>query len=300
VVENVGNLTAESTQVELSIQGNPATVALGSSILQMGTVAAGTQATAPFTFLIDMAFATCGDPIVFDVDSLSWSGGANPGVPGVYTARTGGVVDDVFDDFEDPSTWSGIGDPTTTTDTWVVTTGPGPHSGGEWIRAAGGSQGQPSGSTGFFAVSDSDEPGSGSTTSSILWSPVIDMSAVDTGTVSLEFDAYFNSIQDDEYADVDVYDGSNWQNLIHWTDTDVNGHQVLDVTAYALGNPDFRVRFSYQDATWDWWFAIDNYLIDIEGYVGECDNTVNCGSVGLIFANGFESGTVGAWTRAVP
>jgi hypothetical protein len=300
VVENVGSLDAQSTQVALSIQGDPQTVELGEDVLDLGVVASGAQKTASFSFLIDQAFAPCGAAILFDIDALLWTGGANPGVPQIYTAHTGGIVEDVVDDFEDAATWAGLGDPDVTTDQWVVTTGPGAHTGGEWTRAASGSQGQPAGSTGFFAVADSDEPGSGSTTSTVLWSPVINMVTVDTGTVTLEFDAYYNSIQDDEYADVDVFDGSTWQNVIHWTDTDIDAHQSIDVTSLALGNPDFRVRFSYQDATWDWWFAIDNVVIDVEGYIGECDNTVVCGAVGLIFADGFESGSTSLWSTTVP
>jgi len=300
VVENVGSLDAQATQVALSIQGNPPTVTLGEAVLDVGVVALGAQATASFSFLIDQAFAPCGAAILFDIDALIWTGGANPGVAQVYSTNTGGVVDDVVEDFEDPATWAGLGDPNTTTDQWVVTTGPGAHTGGEWTRAASGAQGQPSGSTGFFAVADSDEAGISSTTSTMLWSPVINMAAVDTLTVTLGFDAYFNSIGDDEFADVDVFDGSTWHNLIHWTDTDVDAHQSIDVTSYALGNGDFRVRFSYQDATWDWWFAIDNYVIDVEGYIGECDNTVVCGAVGLIFADGFESGSTSLWSTTVP
>jgi PKD domain len=300
VIENVGNLDAQATQVALSVQGDPATVELGDDVLDVGVVTPGAQAAVSFSFLVDATFEPCGTAILFDMDSLSWNGGANPGELSVFTANTGGVVDDLVEDFEDPATWAGLGDPTSITDQWVVTTGPGAHSGGEWTRAASGSQGQPASSTGFFAVADSDEPGSGSTTSTILWSPVMDMAAVDTGTVTLEFDAYFRSIQDNEFADVDVFDGSTWQNLIHWTDTDVDAPQSIDVTAHALGNPDFRVRFSYQDATWDWWFAIDNLVVNVEGYIGECDNTVICGATGGIFADGFEGGNTGMWSNTSP
>ena len=300
LVENIGDLASQMTQVALSVQGSPPTVTLVNDVVDLGVVDSGAQAFASFSFVVESAFAPCGAAIHFDIDALSWTGGTNPGVSDVFTTNTGGVIDDVVEDFEDSATWAGLGDPATITDQWVVTTGPGAHTAGEWTRAADGAQGQPTGSTGFFAVADSDEAGYGSTTSTILYSPVVNMAPVDTGTVTVEFDAYFNSYQDAEFADVDVFDGSTWQNLIHWTDTDVDAHQSIDVTAHALGNPDFRVRFSYQNATWDWWFAIDNFVIDVEGYVGECDNTVICSAAGLIFADGFEGSDTGMWSFTTP
>ena len=44
-------------------------------------------------------------------------------------------------------------------------------------------------------------------------------------------------------------------------DKDVNERKVFDVTAYAAGNGAFRVRFNYQNAAWDWWFAVDNVKV---------------------------------------
>lgn len=298
LVENIGDLASQMTQVALSVQGSPPTVTLVDDVIDLGVVASGAQAFASFSFVVESAFAPCGAAIHFDIDALSWTGGANPGVSDVFTTNTGGVIDDVVEDFEDSATWAGLGDPATITDQWVVTTGPGAHTAGEWIRAADGAQGQPTGSTGSFAVADSDEAGSGSTTSTILYSPVVNMAPVDSGTVTLEFDAFFESIEDDEFAEVDVYDGATWQNLIHWTDTDVDARQSIDVTSHALGNSDFRVRFSYQEATWDWWFAIDNVVIVVDGYIGECDNTLACG--GVIFADAFESSDVSAWSSSTP
>lgn len=110
-----------------------------------------------------------------------------------------------------------------------------------------------------YMLVDSDEAGSGSTMNEYLTSPVIDAGSV-TGLLILEFDQYLNHL-DVEIADVDVYDGTQWVNILRQT-TDVGSfanpdHQYIDVTAYA--NANFQVRFHYYDATFDWYWAVDNF-----------------------------------------
>ena len=46
----------------------------------------------------------------------------------------------------------------------------------------------------------------------------------------------------------------------------VQAHHSWDVTAYA--NQYFTVRFSYQNAAWDWWFAVDNVAVTASGAGG--------------------------------
>ena len=86
-------------------------------------------------------------------------------------------------------------------------------------------------------------------------------------SVTLEYDAWFNH-DGNESASVEVYDGSSWVVLWQDSDIDVNGHQSFDVTAHAAGNANFQVRFDYQNATQDKWFAVDNVrvvaLIDVQ------------------------------------
>jgi hypothetical protein len=301
-VTNVGNMAGTNVMATVSVFGAPSEVVMTADMLDFGAVAAGADATADFSFGIDPAFSPCGATIQFDLSTVTWTGGSNPGIDDVFTAATGGgtgtqVV--MGDDFENAGTWYGLGDPAVVMDQWVVTTGPGPHTGGEWVRAAGGSQGQPGGSTGYFAVADSDGAGSGSTTSTILYSPVVDLSGVLSGTTTIDFDAFYNSIGDSESADVDVWDGGAWQNVVHWTGTDVDAHQSIDVSAHALANPEFRVRFSYQNATWDWWFAIDNFEV-IVPVNPVCDNTEICDFGSGLFADGFESGDTSLWSVTNP
>jgi hypothetical protein len=300
-VNNVGNAAATAANASVSVVGSPSTVQLTQPLVSWGAVAAGGQATASFAFYVDPAFTPCGATVTFDLGTISWTGGSGPGRSGVYVAATGGGSGTqvaLLDDFENAATWGGLGntDPTK----WMVSTGPGPHTAGEWQRTNQSPDGQlPPGGSGYFALSDSDAAGSGSTTSTILTSPVVSLAAILSGTVTLEFDPYYRyyTYGGTETADVDVYDGSTWQNAAHWTTSDVNTHQSLDVSSWAHGNAAFRVRFSYQNASYDWWFAVDNVRVSVP-VTPVCDNAVECG--GLIFRNGFETGTTSAWSSVMP
>jgi hypothetical protein len=166
---------------------------------------------------------------------------AKPNGPG------GGLQTLLTEDFEDDLAWA----------LWTVSTGPGPHGCGEWARADTASQ-RPDGSSGLYALTDSDACGSGSQTSTILDSPPVAADLEGLQQLTLEYDVFYNHYNGDD-ATVEVWDGAAWQ--VIWADQDVdeNAHHVWDVTAYA--NPAFRVRFNYQNASYDWWFAVDNVVI---------------------------------------
>jgi hypothetical protein len=154
---------------------------------------------------------------------------------------------------------------------WTVTTGPGPHDCGEWAAATSSSQ-LPDGGSGTYALADSDACGSGSTTSTALDSPVIDVAFPGVQSVTLDYDVYYNHYNGDD-ATVEAWDGSEWQVVWADSDVDVNGHQSIDVTPYAAGNADFRVRFNYQNASYDYWFAVDN--VEVTAFVSTtCETAV--------------------------
>ena len=140
---------------------------------------------------------------------------------------------------------------------WDVTTGPGPHSCGDWALSTSSSQRPPS-STGNYALADSDACGGGSTTSTALMSP--EMNAAGASELTLEFDLYYRYYNGDD-ASVEVWDGFQW--VAVWSDSNqtVEGRQTVDVTAWA--NEYFTVRFNYQNAAWDWWFAVDNVKVTL-------------------------------------
>lgn len=164
----------------------------------------------------------------------------------VSTSVSGGSQTLMDDDFSSGAAWS-------------VSTGPGPHTCGEWALSTSSNQ-RPPNSVGNYALTDSDACGSGSQTSTILTSDV--MNAAGFTSLTLEFDMYYRYYNGDDTT-VQVFDGSSWVTV--WADSNANdsSHKTIDVSAYA--NADFQVRFSYQNAAWDWWFAVDNVQVYGEG-----------------------------------
>ncbi len=112
-------------------------------------------------------------------------------------------------------------------------------------------------------------------------SPVIDLS--NYTNVHINFYRWLN-VEENSYdhAYIDVYDGSNWQNV--WangsstiTDNSWTNYDI-DVSAYADGNPNFRVRFCLGATDGSWQFSgwnLDVFQVtgDLAGY-----NTITAGS----------------------
>jgi hypothetical protein len=143
--------------------------------------------------------------------------------------------------------------------TWTVTTGPGVHTCGEWARSeVPGSR--PAGGSGGYALADNECNYILGRTSTTMTSPSVNVVLSNLVDVRLEYDLYYNK-DGDESATVEVYDGSSWQVVWQSGGGDVNARQSIDVTAWAAGNPDFRVRFDYQNAIQDKWMAVDNVQV---------------------------------------
>ena len=105
-----------------------------------------------------------------------------------------------------------------TTDTWVQA-GPG-----------GGTTGGDLDGTGLVIV-DSDDAGSGNTLDETLSSPYIDASNF-TGTLYLEFDHFFRSLNTNDSGWVEVWDSTQWVN-VYSTGTTIGAfnnpdHQQID------------------------------------------------------------------------
>jgi len=182
----------------------------------------------------------------------------------------GGGVQPVFDeDFEDPGALAA----------WTVTTGPGPHNCGEWAVGSSSTK-RPSGGSGSYAIADNECGMLLNRTSTTLTSPPIDVNLTNLFGVTLEYDIYFNydSGNGNEYAAVEVWDGAQWVVLWSSGTSDLNGHQVFDVTSYAAGNPTFQVRFDYQHATQDRWMSLDNVQV-ITDRIETCETTTGPSAV---------------------
>ncbi len=137
------------------------------------------------------------------------------------------------------------------------------------------------GGTGPFAIVDSDYAGYVEVDTSLI-SPSVDMSG--EATVTLSFDQDFNYWGGGkaEIADVDVsINGGPWQNVLRQT-SEVRGpnHQVIDISTYAAGQPDVRVRFHFYNAEFEWWWQVDN--VDIAPF--KCDPIAGGVMAGFVHA----------------
>ena len=149
-------------------------------------------------------------------------------------------------------------DGATTPSGWTITDGLG--NGQVWEFSDKGARGNLTGGDGKFAVIDSDEYGAGNRQDSSLVSPVVDLSGVTAPKVSFKQD--FNSLGTNK-ADVDVSidGGATWTNVLRQT-ASVRGPRVTEVPLpTAAGQSQVKVRFHYYDASYAWWWEVDNVLI---------------------------------------
>lgn len=150
---------------------------------------------------------------------------------------------------------------------WTITDGG--TSADTWFETSGGYSGSYLDDT-EFAFVDSDAAGSGVDLDEILESPAVNTTGY--SNYYLEFDHYFNSYLGDETAEVEIFDGADWQTVATFSDSDAGAwgtpdHQIIDITAYS--NANLKVRFHYT-ANYDYYWAIDNVKISGNS-VASCD-----------------------------
>lgn len=137
---------------------------------------------------------------------------------------------------------------------------------------------------GNFLVSDSDFGGAttpnpiGTGMSHDVWTPTFDCSnssqVVLHASVLAQLNDNGNAVFD---IDVTLDDGANWQTVfrrvaptrttIEPVATIENADSIfqwleVDLSPYAAGEANVRVRFRHFEPNWDWWIAIDDVLID--------------------------------------
>ena len=140
---------------------------------------------------------------------------------------------------------------------WTDTISPASRTCGLWTDSTSATS-RPAGSSGSYAVSDGTPCGNPNA-STTFESPSIDLSLTGILSVTLEFDLYYKYLNGGDTATVQVWDGTTWQTIWADSNADVNTHLLFDVTAWANGNPDFRIRFDYQII--DQWLAVDNVVV---------------------------------------
>ncbi len=146
-------------------------------------------------------------------------------------------------------------------DGWTITDGGSTSDTWELASASGGLDGSQ------YIIVDSDAAGNNSTMDEELYSTVFDGTSV-TG-LTLDFDQYINIYAANgdfnETFDIDIWNGSSWQNIFSWAEADGDigtfgapDHQTIDISAHAA--TDNQLRFTYV-AEWDYWWALDNIVV---------------------------------------
>ncbi len=110
-----------------------------------------------------------------------------------------------------------------------------------------------------FAMVDSHSAGNVDVDTYLI-SPDITVNASPGDPVYLSFYQYFKVASGNEIGDVDVWDGTQWVNVLRQQGVDAGGwgntgYIVIDVTPYA--NSHFKFRFHYYNANDDWFWAVD-------------------------------------------
>jgi subtilisin family serine protease/N-acetylneuraminic acid mutarotase len=129
-----------------------------------------------------------------------------------------------------------------------------------WKFTDDGNRGNLTGGTGGFAMIDSDDYGSGNTQNTSLVSPVVDLTAVTAPVIRFNQDFRFLGTNK---ADVDLSldGGTTWTNLLRQT-ANARGPLLTEIPIpQAAGQSQVQVRFHYYDASFDWWWEVDNVLI---------------------------------------
>ena len=115
--------------------------------------------------------------------------------------------------------------------------------------------------TGEAACADSDATGIPATPfDTELWTPVIDLST--WGVVQLDVKAYYRDLNTgaNDRFEVDVWDGTSWNNELSWDEDHEPEDFTLNLSAYA-GLSDTRVRFRYFGDGFDWFAQVDDIAL---------------------------------------
>jgi len=151
------------------------------------------------------------------------------------------------------------------------------------------------GGSGSSAAADPDTLGSGSGWDTELWSPPIDLTAAATAVLTYKsnFQDYANN--GEIWLDASTDGGSTWTTIRNQTVDDPTGGTVEteDLAAYLGETVTLRWRYVC-DSTTAWYWHIDDVQLDV--FVNAPCDTV----WPEVFADGFESGDVSAWSAVAP
>ncbi len=199
------------------------------------------------------------------------------------TMQNPNLVTVFMDDFE-----SGCGNWTITNDggtcVWDCS-----HDASEYMMGS-------TGASGFVMAADADFCGSGSTllSTATLTNPI---DATTSPTVYLEFDEDWRTITTSDTAAVEVSTdgGATWMSALSYDGVDARDtHAFVDLSSM-VGNTSFMLRFRTVMPGWDWWWAVDNVMVQLVTPVEMTSFTanVNEGNVSLNWSTATETNNKG-------
>jgi N-acetylneuraminic acid mutarotase len=128
-----------------------------------------------------------------------------------------------------------------------------------WTFDDQGHRGNLTGGDSGFAIMDSDHYGPGNSEDTSLVSPVIDLSAIASPIISFNND--YRNLGDTADVDLSIDGGATWTNVWRRT-SDARGPDLEQVDIPAAANQaNVKVRFHFYDATWAWWWEVDNVVV---------------------------------------
>ncbi|WP_157744418.1 carboxypeptidase regulatory-like domain-containing protein [Micromonospora viridifaciens] len=178
----------------------------------------------------------------------------------------------------------------TTPEGWEVVNG---TANGGWTFTDPKNRGNLTGGTGKYAIVDTDAAGSGKPVDSALITPPLDLTAVPSPV--LRFNSDYRALNGFADVDVSVDGGATWVTASHWTTTSRRGPVLEEVLLpQAGGKADVRLRFHHQ-ATWAWWWEIDNVSVMNRG----CDPIPGGLVLGRVIDGNTSTGLNGATVTSV-
>ena len=107
------------------------------------------------------------------------------------------------------------------------------------------------------AIFDDDAAGNGNVNASRLISPVYNLAGV--AEANLTFDYAHQEFLGDGSLQVEVFDGSAWQEVLY-VDVDLAAIETANIDVLPYANQNFQVRFNYDDeGGWSWAAGVDNF-----------------------------------------
>ncbi|MFI6938462.1 S8 family serine peptidase [Streptomyces sp. NPDC050418] len=152
-----------------------------------------------------------------------------------------------------------------------------------------GARGNKTGGGGGFAIVDSDEYGSGGKQDTSLVSPAVDLTGVTAPVI--RFNQDFDRLSTDvAEVDLSLDGGTTWTNVLQQK-ADARGPKMTEIPIpQAAGKDQVKVRFHYYEASYDWWWQVDNVLIGSKVTCVPVDGGLVLGHVRDANDNGYVNG----------